>query len=366
MKITATISSRFLKGLVALVLTTGIGHFAGVQLCAQTPLTLYFDRANGGESSVVNNGLYDWNANTWNPTAAGTGNIEGWTPGSIAVFSAGADAAPHSYTVRPNTAITVAGITVQEGAVTISANGGTLSLSQNAVFQVAAATPPTNLSTLNLNMNLQGTSNLEKTGAGIMTMNAANTYSGTTTVSGGSLVLGSGGSILNSTGVTVNTGGTLLLQGTGAQISDTAAVNLNGGTIRLGANGIDEQVGVLTLSGSSVIDFGNFSSATFRFADSELASWTGTLSVWNWTAGSDRLFFGSVEGQGVPNLNQIVFYSDNGETSLGNPQYLPDGEVSPIPEPSAVLVGLSLLSLAGFRERRWFLRCREAKGKAES
>ena len=170
----------------------------------------------------------------------------------------------------------------------------------------------------------------------------------------------------------INSGGTLLLSGAGAnKINNSAAVTLNGGTIAMGGStSLDEQVGALTLSASSVIDFGTFAGGNIlRFADSTGATWGAfTLSIWNWTDGADHLYFGSVFGAGLPvgGLGKILFYSDSGSTPTGGASraFGPDnGEVSPLPEPSTVLVGLSLLSLAGYRERRWFFRCREARRK---
>jgi hypothetical protein len=39
----------------------------------------------------------------------------------------------------------------------------------------------------------------------------------------------------------------------------------------------------------------------------------------------------------------------------------PTSAISPVPEPSSALGALSLLGLAAYRERRWFLRCQAAR-----
>jgi fibronectin-binding autotransporter adhesin len=224
-----------------------------------------------------------------------------------------------------------------------------------------------------LTLGASGTAAVTKSGTGTLTLTAANTYSGATAISasGGTLEIGQGGSLASTSSVTVNSGGTLLLSGTTNynRINDSAAVTLAGGTLSMGGStSFDEQVGALTLSGNSVIDFGTLAGGNIlRFADSTGATWGAfTLSIWNWTAGADHLYFGSVLGAGLPvgGLGKILFYTDSGTTPTGGSpaNFGPDnGEVSPVPEPSAVLVGLSLLSLAGYRERRWFFRCREAR-----
>ena len=212
---------------------------------------------------------------------------------------------------------------------------------------------------------ISGTGGLTKNGSSFdLTLTAADTYQGATTINAGTLTLASSASLTDTSSVTINSGGTLLLEGT-SQIVNDAGVTLAGGSLRMAANSTNETVGALTLSSSSIIDFGTLSGTNnMIFADSSAIGWTGTLSVWNWTQGTDHLYFGSVPNSGLisTQLGQITFYSDSGTTSLGTARFGDlNGEVSPVPEPSAVLVGLSLLSLCGYRERRWFLRCPEAR-----
>jgi autotransporter-associated beta strand protein len=210
-----------------------------------------------------------------------------------------------------------------------------------------------------------------KDGASTQTLTGTNTFTGATTVSAGSLELGAGGSLVNTSSVTVNSGGTLLVSGGGAnQINNAADVTLDGngvgttGNIALdGISAIDETVGALTLSSSSIIDFGTFGAGhTLRFADSSALSgaWSGTLSIYHWTGspflggGPDHLFFGTdAGGLGGSQLNQISFYSGGfGSAFLGTGGILSNGEVVPIPEPSSVFASLLLFGLAGWRERR--------------
>ena len=96
---------------------------------------------------------------------------------------------------------------------------------------------------------------------------------------------------------------------------------------------------------------------TFRFADSSGASWaTGEfLSIWNWTAGTDHLYFGtSASGLLASQLSQIHFYSDSDTTLLGSYSGFTGslGEIVPVPEPSSVFIALGLYGLIGFRERQ--------------
>ena len=217
---------------------------------------------------------------------------------------------------------------------------------------------------------------LTKTGTGTQTLSGANTFTGATIVSGGTLEAAGAATLGSTSSVTVNTGGTLLLSGSGDRINNTASMTLAGGTLNL--NGVsNETVGTLTLSGNSVIDFGALGTATtMHFANSSAATWGSfTLQIWNWEGnpyvggGTDQLFFGS-DNTGLisSQLNKITFYPGDGTST---PYSLPTGfapivgssfgEVAPVPEPSAVVACLSLLGLAGYRERRRFVRRREAK-----
>lgn len=271
------------------------------------------------------------------------------------------------------------------GSITFAAGAGAFTLGGNSLTLGGAITNnSTNLQIVNLPLILSatrtvntatgdiqvgaavsGAGGLTKTGTHTLFLTGNNTFTGPATVSDGTLELTGAGALTGTTQVAVNTGGTLLLgSSTADQIKNDAAVTLNGGTIQTGTSGMSESVGALTLSSSSIIDFGTLASgATLVFASSSAITWTGTLNVWNWTIGSDHLFFGSTYGAGVTTgqLGQIAFYSGSGTGFMGTATYASAGEVSPVPEPSSVLMSLSLLSLAGYRERRWLFRCRAAR-----
>ena len=149
----------------------------------------------------------------------------------------------------------------------------------------------------------------------------------------------------------------------GDRIRDAAGVTLAGGTFQTA--GHSETVGALTLSLSSIIDFGDGldpNALTFANSSALEANWTGTLSIYNWTGSIDRLFFGSdANGLTVNQLAQISFYSGPGSGFLGGGAILGTGEIVPVPEPSAVFGAVGLLGLVGWRERRKAARVRQAE-----
>ena len=205
-----------------------------------------------------------------------------------------------------------------------------------------------------------------KDGAGTLALTGDNTFAGTTTVNAGTLEAGGAGALGATSSVSVS-GGTLLLSGTGNRVNDAAAVTLSGGTILLSGN-VTETMGTLTLgSGTSILDFST-ASGIVSFAASNAQTWTGTLQVWNWSGtiatggGTDRLFFGTnTSGLTAGQISNITFYTGAGTGQINLPlQLLSNGELVPVPEPSALLGGLALLSPIAWRSRRRWMRCREA------
>ncbi|MFM8365313.1 MAG: hypothetical protein ACKOAS_09210, partial [Verrucomicrobiota bacterium] len=158
----------------------------------------------------------------------------------------------------------------------------------------------------------------------------------------------------STSGITVNSGGSLLFSANNA-VNDSAAITLAGGTLAMGGSGISDTVGTLTLSTDSVIDLGNASGArSLYFAASDLISWTGTLSIWNWNgtnmygtsygSGDRQIFFGnSASGLNQTQLNSISFYSGSGTGFIGTGFIRSTGEIAAVPEPEVYATAVLLL-----------------------
>ncbi len=190
-----------------------------------------------------------------------------------------------------------------------------------------------------------GTADIEKRGSGTLLLSGASSYVGETKISGGTLLLGASNVIPNN-----------------------SQVSLNGGRLAMGSTGFDDRAGVFVLQNSSVIDFGNgtqngqSASSVLTFATTNFSTWSGTLSIWNWTGGAlqDQLIFLSHTGSPLP--YQVQFYSDNGITPIGTGGVFQGNQLVPVPEASTVMGVLALVGLVGWRERRHFLRCPAARG----
>jgi hypothetical protein len=129
------------------------------------------------------------------------------------------------------------------------------------------------------------------------------------------------------------------------------ALVLGGGT--LNTTGLNQAMGTLTLSNSSTIDFGAGATA-LTFNNSSSIDWGGsTLTILDWTLGSDTLRFGTdASGLTAAELGDIVF------ADLGNAaaQIDANGFVTPVaaPEPSVAALGLlgGLTLTIGLARRR--------------
>lgn len=218
-------------------------------------------------------------------------------------------------------------------------SGSTLSLGSNQTLTVDGA----NNTDIGNAIVGTGTSGITKTGTGTLTLTGTNTntYVGRTTVSGGTLLLGAAD-----------------------RIDNTSPMTLAGGTFATG--GHNETLGALTLSANSIIDMGAAGASTLHFgASSGLFASGTTLSIYNWTASTDHVFFGSDSSSlTTDQLSQIHFFSGSNTGSLGAAKFGSAGEIVAVPEPSTVAMAFGLAGLAGWRERRRTRAVRGAERRA--
>jgi autotransporter-associated beta strand protein len=240
-------------------------------------------------------------------------------------------------------------------AQTWNAVSGTLSFS-GPITNNGNALTLAGAGTISLGGGFSGGGALIVTNAGLRRITAATTFTGNTTVSGGTLELSADAALGGTQQILIETGGTLLFSGSAAltnRINDSVAFRLGGGTLNTG--GLSERLGTLTLSANSTLNFGSGSSV-IRFAASSGQTWTSgrTLTLANWTSGSDRLFFGSsASGLTAGQLAQISFLNPSGFATGTYPaMMLGTGEVVPVPEPITLIAPLSLLGWLGWRRVR--------------
>lgn len=338
--------------------------------------------ASGGNVEVQGNVTM---ANAFSIRGDGTGANDG----AIENFS-GNNTLSGNITLADNARIGSSG-----GTLTLS-NAGTLSgTNRNIIFSGAGDT------VVNRNINT-GTGTLTKEGSGNLTLNAANSYTGATTISAGKITAGAAGIFNDAASLTVSntavydmagfneTVGNLQGTGTvnfnnatltlasgsstfggdfgfsngtivvnaGASLTLDASFNaaninivLNGGSLFLGS-GLNHVFGNLTVNGTSVIDFGTSGATTAQFNNVNVTS--GQLNVNNWTDAVDYfLAYNSPGAQGTAPTNRVVFAGHVGNDT----RWIPysggtNGQLSPVPEPSAYGAALLGASVALFTLRR--------------
>ena len=167
---------------------------------------------------------------------------------------------------------------------------------------------------------------LVKDGASTQTLTGNNSaFTGTTTINSGTLVAGAANAAGGASNVIINNGGSFLVTADNA-VGTNTAIELNGGRMAMSGN-FNENVGALTLSANSTIDFAGFS-GILRFSGIGFWAANATLSIWNWSGTTNwgtqinnyqtpsRLVFAD-NSIVASNLNNINFYSDNGNSFIG-------------------------------------------------
>ena len=206
-----------------------------------------------------------------------------------------------------------------------------------------------------------------KDGASIQILTNSNTYTGATTVTAGTLeVSGAAGALTGTSAVNIS-GGTLLLSGSAAnRISNTATISFGAATdSKLQLSGaVTETLGAMTLAagtGTRVIDFGSGSGSltlASLSADPHLP-----VQIWNWSGtigtggGTDRFIISSGNFGGA----NISFFSGSGTGLYSGAATFSGSELVPVPEASTLLGVLGLIAPLAWRERRHWMRCREAR-----
>ncbi|HQY06171.1 MAG TPA: autotransporter-associated beta strand repeat-containing protein, partial [Lacunisphaera sp.] len=287
----------------------------------------------------------------------GTGT---WDLGGTSTFTGGVTVSDGTLTVKSGASLAAANdLTLSGGTLnldhatqtvaSLAGSGGTINFGTGHILTLAQITATSYAGVL------AGSGGFTLSGSGgslTLSGGSANTHAGNTTINEGTLILAKtpGTAAIAGGTITVGNGaGTDILRlGASHQIGNSTNLTLAGGSFQL--NNFSETLAALKLDASSTIDFGSTASALV-FADSSAQSWTGTLTIANYTTASgNSLRFGTTaSGLTSGQLAQISFTGYGAGVTIDG-----SGYVSPIPEPGtyAVLAGLAALALAARRRRR--------------
>ncbi len=329
-------------------------------------------------SSVISNGGGLTKTGADNLTLSGANTYAGATTVSGGTLTAGVISVPNlSGAFGKNSAVSLAnaagvglnitGFNTQIGSLTGGgAIGGNVTLGAATLTLGGDNTSPAPYGGV-----ISGTGGgLTKIGTGTETLSGANIYTGSTVVSGGTLKIS--GSISGTTAVTV-TNGTLELAATNA-VNAGAPITLGdnlgnaGGVLKItdGLTATVETLGTLTLSYSSVLDFGSGSGDSLIFAGIgahspggprlTIANWDGTLLTQGTDGVNDRLIVVG-DATALTNFNNSFAQGDLSFNGIGGyATFQIDAthfEIVGIPEPSsiALLGSMTLFGMAGLRMR---------------
>jgi autotransporter-associated beta strand protein len=261
----------------------------------------------------------------------------------------------------------LAGNNTYTGATTISAGtleigsagrlgGGSYSgnIANSATFVYSGANNQT------LSGIISGTGALTQNGTGTLRLTGNNTYQGKTTVQSGRLEIASTGALGGTSSIDMK-GGSLLIAASNA-INDQANIVMGNAKLEMSGENITERVGALTLTGNSVIDVRELQGTnnSLYFASSYLQQgWAKntSLSIWNWdSSDTNHIYFGTdSKGLSETQLQQISFYSDFGNSFIGNAFISNTGEITTIPEAQTIITAMLILlgSIAHYLRKRY-------------
>ena len=214
--------------------------------------------------------------------------------------------------------------------------------------------------TLDMSIVVTGDKSLTKTGEGTLIFGASNTYTGATTVKSGTLKANATNA-LGATKVIDVQGGSLLVAASDT-LNDKADILIGNAKLEMVGKDITEYVGALTLTGNSVIDVRELEGTknALHFASSFLEQgWAKntSLSIWNWdSSDTNHIYFGTdSKGLSETQLQQISFYSDFGNSFIGNAFISNTGEITTIPEAQTIITAMLILlgSIAHFMIKRY-------------
>ena len=214
--------------------------------------------------------------------------------------------------------------------------------------------------TLDMSIVVTGDKSLTKTGEGTLIFGASNTYTGATTIKSGTLKANATNA-LGATKVIDVQGGSLLVAASDT-LNDKADILIGNAKLEMVGKDITEYVGALTLTGNSVIDVRELEGTNnaLHFASSFLEQgWAKntSLSIWNWdSSDTNHIYFGTdSKGLSETQLQQISFYSDFGNSFIGNAFISNTGEITTIPEAQTIITAMLILlgSIAHFMIKRY-------------
>jgi autotransporter-associated beta strand protein len=169
-----------------------------------------------------------------------------------------------------------------------------------------------------------------KEGAGTLVLTGTNTHTDTT-INAGTIMAGVGSLVSVFGGVTVNSGGTLLLSGAGRHIGNAVGVSLNGGTFNTGgfsepggAPSGSNNIGALTLTSTSTLDFGSSNTSVLEFGGLGPHTGGAVLQIIDWDGvpgiggSGDRLLFTGLATTFISNYQQgeVSFDGQSGYTTV--------------------------------------------------